>query len=185
MTSYVVGTGVHNPEERITNEDLENLVETTSEWIEDHTGIRERRKAPEGWMASDLGAAALRSSLEQGDWATEDIDLLICATGTPDELVPSTACHIGNKVGISPPCFDVNGACAGFLYGLSVADPMIESGRYKRVALVATEHYTRYTNYDDRATCIFWGDAGAAVLLQPERPERGFEFVGEVPGSPS
>ncbi len=177
MTIYVAGTGVYHPEERITNADLERMVATTDKWIVDHIGIKERRKAPKDWMASDLGAEALRQAIEHSTWDKDEIDLLVCANSTPDTLVPSTACHIGHKLGISPPAFDVNAACAGFVYGLGVVGPMLETGRYKRVALVAAEHYTRYTNYEDRATCVFWGDAGACVLLQSERPACGFRLV--------
>jgi 3-oxoacyl-[acyl-carrier-protein] synthase-3 len=177
MPVYVAGTGVHHPSGRITNADLEKILPTTDAWIQSHTGIQERTKALEGEYASDMGVGAVREALLEAGWRAADIDMLVCATSTPDTLVPSTACHIGNKLGISPPCLDVNAACAGFLYGLATAVPMVESGRFKRVALVAAEHYTRFANYEDRATCIFWGDAGACVLLQPERPRSGFEIV--------
>jgi 3-oxoacyl-[acyl-carrier-protein] synthase-3 len=116
-------------------------------------------------------------ALREADWRAQDLDLIVCATSTPDTLVPPTAAHIGRKLGISPPCFDVDAACAGFVFGLAVAVPMVESGRFRRVALVAADHYTRFANYADRATCIYWGDAGACVLLQPERPRVGFELL--------
>ncbi|MEZ5977374.1 MAG: beta-ketoacyl-ACP synthase 3 [Planctomycetota bacterium] len=177
MAVYIAGTGVHHPEERITNADLEKILDTNDAWIQSHTGIQERTKAPEGMFASDLGALAVVDALREANWQAKDLDLIVCATSTPDTLVPPTACHIGKKLGISPPSFDVDAACAGFLFGLSTAVPMVESGRFKRVALVATEHYTRFANYEDRATCIFWGDAGACVLLQPEKPKSGFEIV--------
>jgi len=184
MPAYIAGTGFYNPDERLTNADLERMVATTDAWIQEKTGIVERRKLPAGLMASDLGVPALRRAAAAARWSLEDVDLLVCATSSPDTLVPSTACHIGRKLGISPTAFDINAACSGFLYGLAVVAPMVESGRYHRAALVAAEHYTRFTNYEDRATCIFWGDAGAAAMIQAELPERGgFEIVDVITGA--
>ncbi len=177
MTTYVAGTGVHHPDERITNEDLSRRSGVTGAWIEQHLGIRERRRAPADWRTSDLGVASVREALAHSDWTLADIDLLLCATSTPDALVPSTACVIGGKLGISPPCLDVNAACAGFVYGLGVASALIDSGRFRRIALVAADNYTRFTSYDDDGLGLYWGDGGACVLLQPEARAGALELL--------
>jgi 3-oxoacyl-[acyl-carrier-protein] synthase-3 len=177
MTTYVVGSGVHHPEERITNAQLEARSGVKETWIRRHLGIQERRRAPADWRASDLGVAALREAVEHSDWSLQDIDLILCATSTPDEMAPSTACHIGHKLGISPPCLDLNAACAGFVYGLGVASSFLDTGRYRRIALIAAENYTRFTDYDDPSMCLYWGDGGACVLLQSEPGPGGLELV--------
>jgi len=173
--TYIVGTGYFVPPDVISNAELIKRVDTTEDWIVSHTGMRERRRAPAGWNTSDLGAAATRHALERTGWDPKSLELLVCATSTPDRLIPATASLIGKKLAIDPIAFDVNAACSGFVYGLAVADSMMNSFGYKRVALTTAEMYTRVTNYDDRATCIFFGDSAATVLLSPERPTRGLE----------
>jgi 3-oxoacyl-[acyl-carrier-protein] synthase-3 len=175
--SYIVGTGYCLPERVITNAELLARVETTEDWILSHTGIVERRAAAAEVNTSDLGAAATRDALERTGWRPADLDLLVCATSTPDALIPATASYIGQKLRIDPVAFDVNAACSGFVYGLSVVDALVRTEGYRRAALCTAEKYTRVTDYDDRATCIFFGDSAATVLLQPERPRRGFEIV--------
>lgn len=186
MTTYVTGSGVHHPDERITNAELERQSGVAESWIEQHLGIRERRRAPSDWRSSDLAVAALREALARSDWTPSDIDLLLCATSTPDALVPSTSCVVADKLGIHPPCLDLDAACAGFVYGLAVASAFLDAGRFRRIALVAADNYTRFTSFDDRDLCLYWGDGGASVLLQPEPRAGALEVLdwelGALPG---
>lgn len=174
---YIAGTGYYFPEGRITNADLIAMVDTSEEWIDSRVGIRERRRAPDDMDTSDLGVRATTSALEDAGWKGEELDLLICATSTPDTLIPSTACYIGNKLGIDPVSFDVGAACSGFVYGLTVAHAMMVAQGYERVALCTAEKYTKVTDYTDRSSAIFFGDSAATVLLQREKPKVGFEVV--------
>jgi 3-oxoacyl-[acyl-carrier-protein] synthase-3 len=175
--TYIVGTGYFLPEDRLTNADLVASLDTTDEWIRSHTGIVERRRAPPGATASDLGAAATASALRQAGWNTSDLDLLICATSTPDALIPPTACSIGKKLEIDPVAFDVNAACSGFVYGLAVAAGMMSDPRLRRAAVCAAETYTRVVDYSDRSTAVFFGDGAGTVLLSRDPPTVGAEIV--------
>lgn len=175
--TFLCGTGYCVPAEVITNADLIRRVPTNEDWILSHTGIRERRAAPKGMDTSDLGAAATRHALERAGWDPRRLQLLVCATSTPDRLIPATANYIGQKLAIDPIAFDVNAACSGFVYGLAVARGLVETLGLERAALCTAEKYTRVTDYDDRATCIFFGDSAATVLLCKERPRQGFEIV--------
>ncbi len=174
---YVAETGYHLPEERVTNADLVARVDTSEDWILGHVGITERRRAPSDEDTSDLGVRATKAALARAGWSGDELDLLVCATSTPDRLIPSTATIIGKKMGIDPVSFDVNAACSGFVYGLSTACALASFHGYERAAVTVAEKYTRITDYDDRATCIFFGDGAATVLLQKEEPEVGFEVL--------
>lgn len=181
MSIYVTATGYHYPTERLTNSDLEGMVETTDEWILGHTGIEERRIAADEVRASDLGAVATRAALGEAGWAPEELELLICTTSTPDTLAPATASWICRKLGIdSTIAFDVNAACSGVIYSLAVAQGLMRSQGYRRVAVCAAEKYSAVTDYADRRYSIFFGDSAATLLLQPERPARGAEVVDIV-----
>jgi 3-oxoacyl-[acyl-carrier-protein] synthase-3 len=175
--AYIAGTGFHLPEKVIRNADLCKQVDTSDAWILSHTGIAERRAAPDDWNTSDIGVAATRNALARSGWKASELDLLVCATSTPDALIPSTACYMGKKLGVDPVALDVNAACSGFVYGLAVADAMIQSSGYKRVAMCTAEKYTRVTDYKDRASCIFFGDSAGTVLMQREKPQYGLEIV--------
>jgi 3-oxoacyl-[acyl-carrier-protein] synthase-3 len=175
--TYITATGYCVPPDVIRNADLCAQVATTEEWILSHTGMRERRRAPADWDTSDLGTAATRHALERGRWSPKDLELLVCATSTPDSLIPATASYIAKNLGCDPVAFDVNAACSGFVYGLATADGLMKSMGYRRVALCTAEKYTRVTDYKDRATCIFFGDSAATVLLSPDRPQVGLELV--------
>jgi 3-oxoacyl-[acyl-carrier-protein] synthase-3 len=175
--TFINGLGCHHPERRVTNADLTLRMDTSDEWILDHTGIRERRYAEDDVDTSDLGVLALRSALADAGAKPEDLDLLVCATSTPDLLIPSTACYIANKMALRATAFDVNAACSGFVYGLAVAQGLMHSQRHDRVALCTAEKYTRVIDPEDRANSIFWGDAAGAVVLQRERPTVGIEVV--------
>ncbi len=174
---YVVETGFHLPQDKLTNAQLEDMVATEDAWILSHTGIAERRIASKDVDTSDLGAQATRNALERAGWEPESLELLVCATSTPDRLIPATASLIGMKLGIDPVAFDVNAACSGFVYGLAVARALALAHGYRRVALTTAEKYSRVTDYTDRGTCIFFGDSAGSVLLQPDEPAVGFEIV--------
>ncbi len=173
MSVIVRGTGSGLPEGRITNADLERLVDTNDEWIVSRTGIGERRMVAPEEATSDLAIRAGRAALEMAGVAAEDLDLIIVATLTPDMLTPSTAnlVHRGLLRGRSIPSFDLNAACSGFVYGLEVANAMMNSGAYRRTLLIGAESMTRFLDYEDRAVCILFGDAaGAAVLERVDGP---------------
>lgn len=178
-TLYLNGFGYHFPSERIGNRYFAELVDTTEEWIVDHIGIEERRRATPETDSSDLGVRALNKALVDGSWEQEELDVLICATSTPDALVPSTACYIANKMALDAVAFDLNAACSGFVFGLSVLRGLFATG-YERGAIVAAEKYTKVANYKDRTSCIFFGDGAGAVLASTEKPARGLELVDVI-----
>jgi len=164
-------TGIHAwaPEYRLTNEELSEMVDTSDEWITQRVGIKERRILKgEGLGSSDLGEQAVKGLLEKTNTTPEEIDLLICATATPDMLFPATANIICDKVGIKNVLsFDLNAACSGFLFALQTGTEFVESGRYKKVVIVGADKMSSITDYTDRTTCTLFGDAAGAVLLEP------------------
>jgi len=169
VRARILGTGSCVPENRITNADLERLVDTNDEWIVSRTGIRERGSLPvEEGATSDLATGALRQALESAGLEPDDLDLIVVATCTPDMFTPSTANLVQRnlRVGRPIPSFDVNAACSGFMYGLQVTTDMMASGRYKRVGLVGAETLTRFIDYEDRVTCVLFGDGAGAVILE-------------------
>jgi len=153
------------PERRLTNADLEKLVDTTDEWIVSRTGIRERRIADSGDATSDLAARAGTLALQRAGVAAADVDLLILATSTPDMVIPSAACITQAKMGLTCPAFDLNAVCTGFIYALEVATSFIESGRARTVLVIGADVLSSVVDYTDRATCILFGDGAGAVLL--------------------
>ncbi|OUW19372.1 MAG: 3-oxoacyl-ACP synthase [Opitutales bacterium TMED158] len=162
----IKGTGSYTPENIKTNDDLAKVVDTSDEWIFTRTGIRERRIASENEHASDLGAKAAAKALEAADLEADAIDLVIVATITPDMPFPSTACLIQTKLGIPQAvCMDIEAACSGFLYIMEVASSLLQSGRYRNALIVGTEKLSSILDWEDRTTCVLFGDgAGAAVL---------------------
>jgi 3-oxoacyl-[acyl-carrier-protein] synthase-3 len=163
--------GAYIPPKIMTNADFEKIIDTSDEWITKRTGIKERRIAEDNINPSDMGAKAAEQAIERAGIAKEDIDLVICATVTPDYLcMPSTACLIASKLDLPPvQAFDISAACTGFVYATSVAKAFIESGMKKNVLIVGAEKYTSILDYTDRATCFIFGDgAGAAVLSATE-----------------
>ncbi len=162
----ITGTGSCLPEKILTNRDLEKMVETSDEWITKRTGIKERRIAAEGEAASDLGCRAAEKAIKAAGVDAQEIDLIICATITPDMVFPATACLIQEKLGIEEAAaFDVEAACTGFITALSVAEGMLSTGNYNNALVVASEILSRITDWQDRSTCVLFGDgAGAAVL---------------------
>jgi len=166
--SRILGTGHFLPPTIRTNADLERMVETSDEWIRERTGIRERRIASEGMVTSDMATAAARSALEAAEVSAAELDLIIVATVTPDMPMPATAVFVQQKLGARAcPAFDVSAACAGFIFGLSIADQFIRSGAMKRVLVVGVELLSRVVNWDDRTTCVLFGDGAGAVVLGP------------------
>jgi len=159
--------GAYIPPKIMTNADFEKIIDTTDEWIVKRTGIRERRISEKNEASSDLGSKAAQVAIERAGIKKEDIDLVICATVTPDYLcMPSTACLIASKLGLPPvQAFDISAACTGFVYALSVAKAFIESGMKKNVLIVGAETYTSILDYTDRGTCFIFGDGAGAALI--------------------
>ena len=168
MASKIVGLGMYAPPKKLSNHDLEKMVETSDSWIVERTGIRFRRISDPGTNNSDLALAASRKALADAGVRPEDLDLILIGTCSPDMVIPSTACFLQMKLGASNAfAMDVIAACSGFLYGLSVADAFIRSGRAKKALVVGSEVLSPLLDYTDRSTCILFGDgAGAAVLTE-------------------
>ena len=174
LRAKIIATGSYVPERVLTNFDLEKMVDTSDEWIRDRSGIRERRIASEKEAASDLAYEAAKAALKKADIKAKDIELIIVATVTGDMPIPATACHLQHKLGIKKAAaFDVNAACSGFLYGLSMANSFIKSGAYKRILLVGTEVLSRFTDWEDRTTCVLFGDGAGAAILEATDEDRG------------
>ncbi|MDD2401137.1 MAG: ketoacyl-ACP synthase III [Clostridia bacterium] len=172
----IVGLGSWLPEEIITNADLSRVVDTSDEWIKTRTGISERRKAAITEAASDLGTKAAQKALEDAGISAEEIDLIIVATVTPDMFLPSTSCIIQKNLGASKAAaFDLSAACSGFLYALAAGSQFIATGLYKTVLVVASEVLTKIINWEDRDTCVLFGDGAGAAILKPV--EEGFGFL--------
>ena len=170
----IVSTGSYLPEKVLTNFDLERMVETSDQWITERTGIKERRIANENQTASDLAYEASKVALGRADLNAEDIDLIITATVTGDMPFPSTACILQDKLGAKKAAaFDINAACSGFLYSLYVADSFIRSGMHKKILVVGTEVLSKITDWEDRTTCILFGDGAGAVIVEPTTEDRG------------
>lgn len=169
----IIGTGSYLPPRRLTNDDLAaelaaRGLETSDEWIVERTGIRARHFAAPDVTSSDLALEASRKAIEAAGIDAQDIDLIIVATSTPDMVFPSTAAILQNKLGITNGCpaFDVQAVCSGFVYALTVADSMIQSGAAKRVLVVGSEVFSRILDFNDRTTCVLFGDGAGAVVLE-------------------
>ena len=170
--SRIIGTGSYLPAKILTNYDLEKMVDTTHDWIYSRSGIVERHVAADGEMSSDLAFQASSRAIEAAGISANDIDLIIVATTTPDHIFPSTACVLQDKLGIkSAIAFDVQAVCSGFIYALNTADLYIRGGQARNVLVVGTEVLSRILNWEDRTTCVLFGDgAGAVVLQRSEKP---------------
>ena len=165
-TVSIIGTGSYVPEKILTNADLSKMVDTTDEWITTRTGIKERRIAGKDEFTSDMATKAALSAIEQAGISPKEIDLILLATATPDMLFPATACLVQNKLGATnAACLDISAACAGFLFGVEIAQQFITSHTYETVLVIGAEKLSSITNWTDRNTCVLFGDgAGAAVL---------------------
>lgn len=174
MGIRIVGTGSYMPEKVLTNKDLEKIVDTSDEWIVSRTGIKERRICSDKEAASDLGIKAARRALKDANVKVEDIDLVIVATITPDMFFPATSCIIQTELGIkNAAVFDLNAACAGFIYSLSTAQQFLQTGTYKTALVIATETLSKITDWEDRNTCVLLGDGAGAAVLKKEKGDSG------------
>ncbi len=185
VRAAITGVGAFLPEYRLTNEELSTMVDTSDEWIMQRIGIKERRIFKEkGKATSDMATAAVKQLLEKTNTLPEEIDMLICATITPDMPFPATANIIANKAGIHNAwSFDLNAACSGFIFALSTGVQFIESGRYKKVIIIGADMMSAITNYKDRTTCPLFGDAATAVLLEPTTENVGIiDYINRVDG---
>ena len=174
LHSVVLGAGSALPKRRVTNEELAKSVDTTDEWIVERTGIRSRYVAGEGETTASLATEAARRAIDHAGLATADIDLIVLATATPDQTFPSSATKVQAALGIND-CiaFDVHAVCTGFLYALSVADSMLRSGNAKTALVIGAETFSRILDWEDRGTCVLFGDGAGALVLRAEETERG------------
>ena len=169
----ITGTGSYAPKKVITNHDLEKLVDTSDEWITERTGIKERRIAEKGQSTSDLAYEAAHKALKAAKLPAQELDLILVATTTPDMIMPSLGCMVQEKLGAkNAAAFDLYAACSGFIYGLSVANAFITSGTYENILLVGAESLSRFVDWEDRTTCVLFGDGAGAVVLQRHAGKR-------------
>ena len=174
IRSEILGTGSYLPEKVVTNKDWEKMVDTSDEWITTRTGIKERHFAAENEATSDLVVEASKKAIEDAKINKEDIDLIIVGTISSDNAYPSTANWVQKKLGTKPiPSFDISAACSGFLYGLIIADSFIKNGTAKKVLVAGAEIMTRIMNWEDRNTCVLFGDGAGAVVLGPTNEDKG------------
>jgi len=194
ICSRIVGTGSYLPAKILTNHDLEQTLDTTDEWIFTRTGIRERHIAAANERCSDLALAASRRAIEAAGIAAQDIGLIIVATSTPDMIFPSTACILQAKLGIKNcPAFDVQAVCSGFVYALATADLFLRSGQCQYALVVGSEIFSRILDWNDRGTCVLFGDGAGAVVLQASdtpgilsshlHADGSYQNILSVPGS--
>lgn len=163
----ITGLGSYVPEKVLTNQDMEKIVDTTDEWIQTRTGIKERRIVEEGQATSDLAFRAVERALADAKADAADLDLIICATVTPDFAFPATACLIQDHIGAKKAAaFDMEAGCSGFVYGLCIAAQFIQTGFYKKILVVGAETLSKITDWSDRATCVLFGDAAGAAIVE-------------------
>ncbi|MCX7887227.1 MAG: ketoacyl-ACP synthase III [Verrucomicrobiae bacterium] len=171
---HIVGTGSYLPDRILTNADLEKMVDTTDEWITTRSGIKERRIAPDWMCTSDMATEAARRALQQAGVHEHEIDLIICGTVTPDMPFPSTACFVQHKLGARHiPAFDIEAACSGFLYALEIGQQFITSGTYDTVLVIGAEKLSTIVDWQDRSTCVLFGDGAGAAVLRSRGEDHG------------
>ena len=169
LRTVVKGCGGYLPERVLTNEDLAKVVDTTDDWIATRTGIKERRIAGKGDLTSTMGTAAARAAIDDAGLKPEDIDLIILATSTPDQTFPATAVTIQADLGITHgAAFDVQAVCSGFVFALTTADNYLKSGAFKRALVIGSEVFSRILDWDDRGTCVLFGDGAGALVVEAE-----------------
>jgi 3-oxoacyl-[acyl-carrier-protein] synthase-3 len=173
-TASIIGTGSYVPERVMTNADLEKIVDTSDEWIHSRTGIRERRIAGIEQPTSDLAANAAKAAMENAGIKPDEIDLIICATVTPDMFFPSTACFVQTKIGaVNAACFDISAACSGFLFGVETARQFIATGTYETVLVIGADKLSSIVDWTDRNTCVLFGDGAGAAILRHREGSKG------------
>ncbi|MBC8200328.1 MAG: ketoacyl-ACP synthase III [Desulfobacterales bacterium] len=186
MRAIITGVGHFVPTRKLTNKDLEQMVDTNDEWIVSRTGIKERRILGKDKGTSYMAVRAAKKVLKQTNTAADELDLIIVATSTPDMLVPPTAAFVQSKLNAAK-CwgFDINAACAGFVYALATASKFIETGKHKKVMVIGVDKMSSILDYEDRNTCLLFGDGGGAVLLEPsDEDDLGVEdFIFHIDGS--
>lgn len=174
INARLTGTGSATPEKILTNSDLEKMVDTSDQWITERTGVKERRIADEGTAASDLSLDACRKAIEEAKITPDEIDLILVGTVTPDFLLPSTACILQDRLGAKKAAvLDIVAACSGFIYGLSIAEAYITSGKYQTVLVIGVEILSKVTNWSDRDTCVLFGDGAGAAVVQATNSDKG------------
>ena len=177
MTAYnagIIGMGHSYPEGILTNADLEKMVDTNDEWITSRTGIKQRHKAADNEYTSQFGTLAALQALERANLKPEDIDLIVCATTTPDQIMPSTGALIQAQIGaVNAAGMDIFAACSGFLYGLTMVESMIRTGQIRYALVIGAEILTKYVDYTDRGTCVIFGDGAGAAVLGPVPEGKG------------
>lgn len=174
LKARILGTGRSLPEKVLTNSDLEKMVDTSDEWITTRTGIKERRIAEKDEALSDFAIVAGKNALEMAGVKAEDLDLVLLATVTYDQPIPATACTVQHKLGaVNAAAFDFQAGCTGFVYGLSIADQYIKTGAAKKILLIGGETLSKIIDYQDRTTCILFGDGCGAIVLSAEKGEKG------------
>ena len=170
VRTVIKGCGGYLPERVLTNEDLAKVVDTSDRWITERTGIRERRIAAEGELTSTMGAIAARAALDDAGLAPEDIDLIILATSTPDQTFPATAVTIQAELGMTQgAAFDMQAVCSGFVFALATADSYLKSGQFKRALVIGAEAFSRILDWQDRSTCVLFGDGAGAVVVEAQK----------------
>lgn len=173
LRSLIRGVGAHLPKRIVTNDDLAKIVDTSDQWIRERSGIVQRHIADEKEMTSELGAAAAKQALIRAGIDPIDIDLIVCATATPDRTFPATAVRIQNMLGVTKgAAFDVQAVCSGFVYALTIADNFLKTGQSKRALVIGAETFSRILDWSDRSTCVLFGDGAGAVVLEAQ-PQHG------------
>lgn len=173
LRSVIRGVGAYLPKRVMTNAELSKIVDTTDEWIVERSGIRSRHIAADGELTSDLGIAAAKQALVRAGIDPVDIDLVVCATATPDKTFPATAVRIQSGLGVTKgAAFDVQAVCSGFVYAMTVADNFLKTGQFKRAIVVGAETFSRILDWSDRSTCVLFGDGAGAVVLEAQ-PQHG------------
>jgi 3-oxoacyl-[acyl-carrier-protein] synthase-3 len=168
--SVVLGSGSYLPARCLTNDDLSRMVDTSDEWIVQRTGIRERHIAADGELTSDLGIAAARAALAAAQVAAQSIDLIVLATSTPDNTFPATAVSVQAGLGITQgAAFDLQAVCSGFVYAMATADGLLRSGMHKRALVIGAETFSRILDWEDRGTCVLFGDGAGAVVMETQQ----------------
>ena len=174
LRSRVIGCGAYLPEKVVTNADLAARLETTDEWIRQRTGIAQRHIAAEGELTSDLATRAAEATLAQAGFAARDLDLIVLATSTPDLIFPATATRVQANLGMTRgAAFDLQAVCSGFVYALAVADNFLKAGQAQSALVIGAETFSRILDWNDRSTCVLFGDGAGAVLLQAAEGDRG------------
>lgn len=179
LRSVIRGVGAHLPKRVVTNDDLAKTIDTSDAWIQERSGIKQRHIADDNELTSDLGAAAAKQALVRAGIDPVDIDLVICATATPDRTFPATAVRIQSMLGVTKgAAFDVQAVCSGFVYALTIADSLLRTGQFKRALVIGAETFSRILDWEDRSTCVLFGDGAGAIVLEAQsqkgtREDRG------------